>query len=89
MSRRSGFAKCNLHFCNKLDVKTSVHVLTYEATLCTLTDTCSIASFGHAIGTEVNTGVTSPCVFALLVRAANSLSALINICSEDTKREKV
>lgn len=29
--------------------------------------TCSIPTFGHTIGTQVNTGVTTPCVFTLLI----------------------
>lgn len=57
--------------------------------MCTLTNTRSIATFGHTVGAEVNAGVTSPRVFALLIRAANSLSALVNICSEDSRQEKV
>lgn len=32
-----------------------------------LTNTCSIGTFGHTIGAEVNAGVTTPCVFALLI----------------------
>lgn len=34
---------------------------------CVLTNTCSIGTFGHTIGAEVNAGVTTPCVFALLI----------------------
>lgn len=32
-----------------------------------LTYTCPIGTFGHTIGAQVNTGVTTPCVFTLLI----------------------
>lgn len=51
-----------------------------------LTHTCSIATLGHTTGAEVNTDVTTASVFTLLIRAANPLPALVDICGEQRKK---
>ena len=57
----------------------------YGNTCRTPTYTRPVGTFGHAVGAQVDAGVATPCVFTLLIWAANPLSALVYIWGE--KRE--
>ena len=60
----------------------SVHQLILSTLLPSLTYTRPVGPLGHPVGTQVDTGVTTTCVFTLLIWATDPLSALVYIWGE-------